>query len=185
MIFHPTPLPGLIEVEATPHVDARGTFARAFCADEFRVAGIPFQPAQTSLSTNTAAFTLRGLHFQHPPFAEAKFVRAISGRAFDVAVDLRLGATYGRWHGVELSAKRMNAIYIPEGFAHGFLTLEPETTLLYLMSPAHVPGYAAGIRWDDPKLSITWPEVPQVISKSDNALPSIQETRNGGSSSQA
>jgi dTDP-4-dehydrorhamnose 3,5-epimerase len=173
MIFHPTPLPGLIEVEATPHVDARGSFARAFCADEFRNSGLDFQPVQTSISTNPAAFTLRGLHFQRPPFDEEKLVRVVSGRAFDVAVDLRSGASYGRWHGVELSASRMNALYIPKGFAHGFLTLEPETTILYHISPAHVPGHSAGIRWNDPSISIFWPGIPQVISQSDISLPTI------------
>ncbi|MFM7445774.1 MAG: dTDP-4-dehydrorhamnose 3,5-epimerase family protein, partial [Tabrizicola sp.] len=81
---------------------------------------------------------------------------------------------YGRWHGVELSASRMNAIYIPEGFAHGFMTLEPETTLLYHITPAHVPGHSVGIRWDDPALSITWPDIPQVISQTDSALPNIR-----------
>ncbi|GAB1360955.1 dTDP-4-dehydrorhamnose 3,5-epimerase [Rhodobacter sp.] len=171
MIFHPTPLPGLVEVAATPHCDARGSFARAFCADEFRAAGIPFQPVQTNLSTNTAAFTLRGLHFQNAPFAETKLVRAVSGRAFDVAVDLRPGPTCGRWHGVELSAKAKNALFIPEGFAHGFLTLESDTTLLYQMAPAHVAGHAAGIRWDDPNLGIQWPALPEVISAADAALP--------------
>lgn len=174
MIFHPTPLPGLIEVQATPHEDIRGTFARAFCADEFSAAGIQFQPVQTSLSRNFATFTLRGLHFQRDPFAETKLVRAVSGRAFDVAVDLRPGATYGQWHGVELSAKSMNAVYIPEGFAHGFLTMEPETTLLYHIAPAHAPGHTAGIRWDDPALSIVWPAVPQVISIADSALPPLE-----------
>ena len=173
MIFRSTPLPGLIEIEATPHTDARGSFARAFCIDEFREAGIDFQPVQASLSTNTAAFTLRGLHFQRPPFAEAKLVRAVSGRAFDVAVDLRPGATYGRWHGIELSANLMNAVFVPEGFAHGFLTLEPDTTLLYQIAPAHMPGHSAGIRWDDKALSIAWPEVPRVISQADTALPTL------------
>lgn len=173
MIFRSTPLPGLIEIEATPHTDARGSFARAFCIEEFREAGIDFQPVQTSLSTNCSAFTLRGLHFQRPPFAEAKLVRAVSGRAFDVAVDLRPGATYGRWHGIELCASRMNAVFIPKGFAHGFLTLEPETTLLYQITPAHMSGHSAGIRWDDKELSIAWPEVPRVISQADSALPAL------------
>lgn len=174
MIFRATPLPGLIEVETTAHLDDRGAFARAFCADEFRAAGIPFQPVQTSLSMNTAAFTLRGLHFQRQPFAEAKLVRVITGRAFDVAVDLRPGNTYGRWHGVELSASRINALFIPEGFAHGFLTLEPETTLLYHITPAHVPGKSTGIRWDDPAISVNWPAVPKVISKTDSELPYLR-----------
>lgn len=173
MIFHETPLPGLYEVEALPHRDARGAFARAFCADEFAAAGIAFQPAQTNISTNTAAFTLRGLHFQAPPFAEAKLIRAVQGRAFDVAVDLRPGPTRGRWHGVTLSAAAMNAFFISEGFAHGFLTLEPETTLLYQMAPAYVPGHGAGIRWDDPTLAIDWPAQPQVIADADRALPAF------------
>lgn len=173
MIFQPTALPGLFELEATAHSDERGTFVRAFCAEAFQKAGIDFQPVQTSLSTNTAALTLRGLHYQRAPHAEAKLVRVVSGRAFDVAVDLRPGPTFRHWHGVELSAGRMNAIYIPKGFAHGFLTLEPETTLLYHIAPAYMPGHAAGIRWDDQALSIRWPEVPRVISETDSAYPNL------------
>jgi len=173
--LHATPLSGLIEVETTPHIDARGAFARAFCLEEFRVAGINFSPVQTSLSMNTAAFTLRGLHFQYAPHAEAKLVRAVAGRAFDVAVDLRAGATFGHWHGVELCAARMNAIFIPPGFAHGFLTLEPATTLLYHMSPLHVAGHGRGIRWDDPDIAITWPSQPQTISDADCNLPVLAE----------
>lgn len=177
MILRRTALPGLIEVEAMPHRDTRGSFVRAFCADVFREAGIDFLPVQTSLSTNTAPYTLRGLHFQHPPHAEAKLVRVVSGRAFDVAVDLRPGATYGQWCGFELTASRMNAVYIPKGFAHGFLTLEPETALLYQISPAYGPGHGKGIRWDDPTLSIIWPEVPRVISESDRDLPTLSECK--------
>lgn len=173
MIFQQTPLPGLMEIEAAPHTDSRGAFCRTFCVDSFVQAGINFQPQQTSLSTNNAAFTLRGLHFQHRPYAEAKLVRAVSGRAFDVAVDLRQGATYGYWHAVELCAKRMNAIYIPEGFAHGFLTLEPCTTLLYHISPSHIPGKSAGIRWNDPSIAVAWPAVPRVISEADLSLPTL------------
>jgi dTDP-4-dehydrorhamnose 3,5-epimerase len=171
MIFRQTPLPGLFEVETTPHRDARGAFVRAFCTQEFAEAGIPFHPVQTNLSTNTAAFTLRGLHYQTAPHAEAKLVRAVQGRAFDVAVDLRPGPTRGRWHAVTLSAEAMNALYIPAGFAHGFLTLEPDTTLLYQMAPAHVPGHGQGIAWNDPTLAIAWPAAPHVISDADRALP--------------
>lgn len=171
MIFQATPLPGLVEVAATPHRDDRGTFARAWCAAAFQDAGLGFTPAQTSLSTNPTAFTLRGLHYQSPPHAETKLVRAVAGRAFDVAVDLRPGATYGRWHGVELSADRANALFIPEGFAHGFLTLEPGTVLLYHISPAHVPGQGRGLRWDDPDIGIDWPASPALMSEADRALP--------------
>lgn len=171
MIFRETPLPGLFEVEATPHRDARGSFARAFCAREFADHGLAFQPVQTNLSWNAAAFTLRGLHYQPAPHAESKLVRAVRGRAFDVAVDLRRGPGFGRWHAVELSARRMNALFIPEGFAHGFLTMEPETTLLYQMAPLHVPGQATGLRWDDPQIGIVWPAMPMVISEADRSLP--------------
>lgn len=173
MIFRPTPLPDLIEIEATPHTDARGSFYRAFCCDEFRKAGIAFEPQQTSLSTNTAAFTLRGLHYQKPPYSETKLVRAVTGKAFDVAVDLRPGDTYGHWHSVELCAARKNAIFIPAGFAHGFLTLEPDTTLLYQIAPAYVPGHADGLRWDDQLLAIAWPAVPKIISDNDKCLPTL------------
>lgn len=175
MIFRRTALPDLIEIETTPHRDTRGSFARAFCVDAFREAGIDFEPVQTSLSTNMAAFTLRGLHFQRPPHAEAKLVRVVSGRAFDVAVDLRPGVTYRHWYGIELTASRMNALFIPTGFAHGFLTLEPDTTLLYHIAPAYLPGHSDGIRWDDPTLSIAWPEPPSVITESDRNLPTLSE----------
>ena len=175
MILRETPLPGLYEVETTPHRDGRGAFARAFCADTFRAAGVDFLPVQANLSTNSAALTLRGLHFQPAPHAEAKLVRAVQGRAFDVAVDLRPGPTRGKWHAVELSAAAMNALFIPEGFAHGFLTLEAGTTLFYQMAPAHVPGHGRGIRWDDPAIGIRWPAAPAVISDADRAQPLLRE----------
>ena len=174
MKFVETPLRGLIEVEATPHYDARGVFMRAFCADEFARAGLDFTPVQTNLSTNKA-FTLRGLHYQPAPYGEKKLVRAVLGRAFDVAVDLRSGKTFGQWHAIELCSQKMNAVFIPEGFAHGFMALEPNTTLLYQMSPAFVAGHGTGLRWNDPDIAVVWPFQPQIISDADKNLPLLAE----------
>ncbi|MBJ2151157.1 dTDP-4-dehydrorhamnose 3,5-epimerase family protein [Paracoccus sp. IB05] len=171
MRLNPTPLPGLITVEADPHQDARGQFARVFCRDSFLAAGVDFQPVQVNLSTNTLAHTLRGLHYQAGEFAEEKLVRCVAGRVWDVAVDLRPGPTRGTWHAVELDAGRMNGIYIPKGFAHGFLSLTPGAVVQYMMAPAYIPGHGRGIAWDDPDLAITWPARPAVISDADAALP--------------
>ncbi len=125
MRFTPTDLPGVVAVDAEPHRDARGAFARLYCPDEFAAAGIDFAPTQVNLSTNTERLTLRGMHFQKPPFAESKLVRVVSGRAWDVALDLRPGPGQGRWTARELTADGMEALFLPEGVAHGFLTLEP------------------------------------------------------------
>lgn len=178
MKFIPTPLPGVFEIETQPIEDARGSFARIFCQDSFATHGIAFQPVQTSLSVNTQALTLRGLHFQSFPNAEQKLVRCIHGRVWDVVVDLRPGPNFGEWYAVELSADRMNAIYIPEGLAHGFLTLTPGAVVHYQISPSHVPGYGQGVRWDDPTLAIAWPAMPSVISLADQFLPPLMEIAN-------
>ncbi|TDX24126.1 dTDP-4-dehydrorhamnose 3,5-epimerase [Rhodovulum visakhapatnamense] len=168
-------LPGLYLVESPVHADARGSFARAWCRDTFRAAGIDFDPVQANLSTNTARHTLRGLHYQDPPYAEAKLVRCVAGRIWDVAVDLRPGPGYGRWQAVELSAERANALFLPEGLAHGFLTLTPGAVVLYHMGAAHVPGQARGIRWDDPDLAIAWPAPPEMMSEADRTWPGLAE----------
>lgn len=167
----PTALPGLLTVEVRPHQDVRGQFARIYCHDTFRAAGVNFQPVQANLSTNIHVHTLRGLHFQVSDQAEEKLVRCVAGRVWDVAVDLRPGPGRGKWLAVELSAERMNGIYIPKGFAHGFLSLTPRAVVQYMMAPAYVPGHARGIRWDDPDLAIDWPAPAAVISDADAALP--------------
>ena len=169
MRFQETALPGVFRIEAEAHGDARGQFARLYCPDEFSAAGIEFSPTQVNLSTNPVAGTLRGLHFQKPPFAEAKLVRVVQGAAWDVVVDLRPGPTRGHWIAQELTAEAMNALYLPEGVAHGFLTRTPETHILYQMGRVYVPGHADGLRWDDPAFSITWPGTPVVISDKDRA----------------
>jgi dTDP-4-dehydrorhamnose 3,5-epimerase len=172
MRFTQTPLPGVVVVDIEPHGDDRGLFARLQCPDEFAAARIPFAPAQTSLSRNPTAGTLRGLHYQPAPFAEAKLVRAVRGRMFDVAVDLRPGSpTFRRWVGEELSADNARALFVPEGVAHGFLTLEPDTDVLYQISPKFAPGHEAGARWDDPAFGIAWPAKPQLISERDATYP--------------
>lgn len=172
MRFVPTHIPGVVEVRAEPQTDPRGAFARLYCPDEFAAAGIAFTPTQVNLSTNPARGTLRGLHFQDPPFAEAKLVRAVRGRAFDVAVDLRPESpAYRRWAAVELDAAAMNAVFIPEGCAHGFLTLEDDTDLLYQMGRRHEPGHARGYRYDDPAFGIEWPAEVRVIGEGDLIWP--------------
>jgi dTDP-4-dehydrorhamnose 3,5-epimerase len=172
MRFEATEIPGVLRVEAQPHADARGLFARLQCPDEFAAAGAPFTPVQTSLSRNPTAGTLRGLHYQSPPYAEAKLVRVTRGRVFDVAVDLRRDSPgYGRWTAAELSADNLVALYIPQGIAHGFLTLEPDTDVLYQIAPAYTAGHEAGVRWDDPGFAIAWPAVPQLISERDASYP--------------
>ena len=170
MRFLATDIAGVVIVEAEPHTDLRGSFARLHAPDEFATAGISFAPVQTSVSTNPTQGTLRGLHVQNAPYAETKLVRAVRGRVFDVAVDLRPDSpTHRRWTATELSATNLRGVFIPAGVAHGFLTLEPDTDILYQIAPAFTPGHAAGVRWDDPAFSIAWPGVPALMSPADAA----------------
>lgn len=180
MIFRETPIAGVVEIGAEPHADARGLFARLYCPEEFAAAGIAFTPMQVNLSTNLRRHTLRGLHYQNPPHAEAKLVRCIAGRVWDVAVDLRPGPGRGRWHAVELDAERMNAVFLPEGIAHGFLTLSEGAQVLYQMGRLHAPGQGRGVRWDDPDLAIGWPAAPEAISEADRGWPGLRETLGEG-----
>lgn len=170
MRFLATEIAGVVIVEAEPYTDPRGGFARLHCPDAFSAAGIAFAPVQTSISTNPTPGTLRGLHLQHAPYAETKLVRAVRGRVFDVAVDLRRDSpTHRRWTATELSATNLRGLFIPEGVAHGFLTLEPDSDVLYQIAPAFTPGHAAGVRWDDPAFAIVWPGVPALMSPADAA----------------
>lgn len=168
MRFSPTLISGVVVVEAEPHADDRGHFARLHCPDDFAAAGHPFVPAQTSLSHNRAAGTLRGMHYQAAPHAETKLVRAVRGRIFDVAVDIRPDSpTCRKWVGVELSAENGRALLIGEGIAHGFVTLKDDTDVLYQISPKFEPGHDRGLRWNDPAFGIDWPVTPTVISARD------------------
>jgi dTDP-4-dehydrorhamnose 3,5-epimerase len=175
MRFTATRLPGVVLVDIEPHADERGSFARLQCPEEFAAAGHSLAPVQTSLSRNPKAGTLRGLHYQPAPHAETKLVRAVRGRMFDVAIDLRRdSSTYRQWTAAELSAENARALLIPEGVAHGFLTLEPDTDVLYQISPKFEPGHEAGVRWDDPAFAIAWPAPPALISERDATYPDWQ-----------
>jgi len=172
MRFAATGIDGVVRVELEPSTDDRGSFARLHCPQEFAAAGHPFVPAQTSLSRNTRALTLRGLHYEAAPHEEAKLVRVTRGRVFDVAVDLRPASpTYRQWIGAELSAENGVALLIGPGMAHGFLTLEDATDVLYQIDRIFEPGHGQGARWDDPAFGIAWPAVPRVISERDATYP--------------
>ncbi len=173
MRFSATEIPGVVEIEAEPRHDDRGFFTRIFCPQEIAGAGIDFVSTQINLSRNEAAFTLRGMHWQDPPHAEAKIVRVVAGAAHDVVVDLRPASpAFRRWIARRLDAERANALYIPEGCAHGFLTLELHTDVLYQMSRPYIGGHARGLRWDDPGIAIAWPATPAVIGAADLAWAS-------------
>lgn len=175
MRFSETAIEGVVLVDIAPREDERGGFARLQCPEEFAAAGHPFAPAQTSLSRNPRAGTLRGMHHQPAPYAETKLVRVVRGRIFDVALDLRRSSpTYRRWISAELSADNARALLVPEGVAHGFLTLEPDTDVLYQIGPAFQPGHEAGVRWDDPAFAIAWPAAPALISPRDATYPDFQ-----------
>lgn len=175
MEFSQTAIAGVVLVAPQMRMDARGAFARLQCPDEFAEAGHPFTPAQTSLSRNPTRGTLRGMHYQPPPYAETKLVRAVRGRIFDVALDLRpTSPTYRQWLAAELSADNALGLLIPEGVAHGFLTLEADSDVFYQISPAYQPGHEAGVRWDDPAFDIHWPQAPALISERDAGYPDHQ-----------
>jgi dTDP-4-dehydrorhamnose 3,5-epimerase len=171
--FVPLELEGAYVIELEPYRDERGFFARTWCREEFAEHGLTPVVAQCSTSHNEHAGTLRGMHFQHPPHAEAKLVRCTRGAIFDVIVDLRPGSpTLARWAGVELTEERGNAIYVPEGFAHGFQTLTDDADVLYMISVSYAPDAASGVRWDDPAFGIEWPEAAErTISDRDRAWP--------------
>jgi dTDP-4-dehydrorhamnose 3,5-epimerase len=164
MRFSNTKIPGVVLIEPELHEDSRGFFARVFCREEFQAYGLVDHIEQTSLSFNQQRGTLRGLHFQVPPHAETKVVACVEGHVFDVAVDVRpTSPAFGQWFGLELSSKNRRQLYLPAGIAHGFQTLEDRSTLLYQISTPFHPQAARGIRWNDPKLAITWPISDAVI----------------------
>jgi dTDP-4-dehydrorhamnose 3,5-epimerase len=168
MRFEPTPLDGAWMIHLERHVDERGSFARAFCEREFAEHGLPTRFPQGNLSTNRATGTLRGMHFNVAPFGEAKLVRCIRGAIHDVIVDLRAGSpTRLRWFGADLTADDGQALFIPSGFAHGFITLQDDTDVYYQMGAFFQPDAARGFRWDDPAVGIEWPLRPTVVSERD------------------
>lgn len=175
MRFIPTPLVGAFVVESDAQMDERGAFYRTFCRQEFEAHGLPGDFVQASLSCNHARGTLRGMHFQAEPRPEQKLVRCVGGAVHDVIVDLRpASATFCRWFGAELSAANRVALFVPAGFAHGFLTLEDESDVLYQMTEFYVPGLAAGVRWNDPAFGIAWPFDPAIVSARDRDYPDFR-----------
>ncbi len=168
----PTDVDGAFILVGDVHSDDRGSFMRIYCRDAFRGLGIDAEPNQISLSFNVERGTLRGLHAQHAPHEEAKLITCVAGSIFDVAVDLREGSpSYGRWAAVTLRAGKGSSFYIPKGCAHGFQTLEANTTVAYHITTAYAVRARYGVRWDDPKLAIPWPLPPSKISEADQRLP--------------
>lgn len=169
--FRPADLPGLVIVEPKVHVDDRGSFSETYKRSDFVAAGIAEEFIQDNRSTSRKR-TLRGLHFQRPPHVQAKLVQVIRGAAWDVAVDLRKGSpTFLKWFALELSASNRLMLYIPGGFAHGFLALEDGTMFAYKCSSEYDRDSEGGIRWDDPDLAIPWPDGRIHVSDKDASLP--------------
>jgi dTDP-4-dehydrorhamnose 3,5-epimerase len=176
MHFVPTNLEGAWIIEPQPNQDARGFFARTFCAKEFGARGLVERFVQCNISWNTRSGTVRGLHYQLPPSSEAKLVRCTAGALLDVIVDLRPASpTYLQSYSVELTAGNRLALYIPEMFAHGFQTLEDSTEVYYQMSEFFAPKLGRGLRYDDPKLGINWPLPVASISSQDLTWPLLSE----------
>lgn len=175
MRFEPTPVPGAFAVRLEPHSDERGFFARAFCSREFADQGLAAEFVQANLSFNRRRGTLRGLHFQSPPHREAKLIHCVRGAAFMVLADLRpeSRAFETSWW-TTLEADGGDGLYIPEGVANGFQTLEDDTELFYLMSAYYAPEAARGIRFDDPALAVPWPLEVTAISERDRSLPTLE-----------
>ena len=165
-------LSGAYLIQLEPRSDARGTFARAYCANEFAAQGLMDSFVQGNISTNLKSGTVRGLHFQYAPHAEAKLVQCVKGSVYDVIVDIREeSATYLRWAGVELSDSNDVMIYVPAGFAHGYQTLIDGANVLYLVSEFYTPEAEGGLRYSDPKLGIRWPLAVSEISEKDGRWP--------------
>lgn len=174
MIFTETTLSGAFILDLEPREDSRGFFARTFCRNEFEAHGLKPDMVQCNLSYNHHARTMRGMHYQLPPAAETKLVRCIRGAIHDVIVDLRPGSpTYLQHVAVELTADNRRQLYVPEMFAHGYLTLEPGSEVAYQVGEFYTPGAERGIRWDDPALGITWPLAVEVISDKDASWPAF------------
>ncbi len=179
MRFEALPIAGAMLVRIEPQRDMRGFFARSFCVDEFARHGLDAPAVQASVSYNERAGTVRGLHFQWPPSREAKLVRCLRGRLFDVLLDLRpRSPSYLRHVAVELDEDNRDAVFIPHGVAHGFQTLSAHTEVLYQMSDRYAPELAAGVRWNDAAFSITWPESRDiVIAERDANYPDFDRPR--------
>ena len=175
MRFLETELKGAYVIELEKREDERGFFGRTFCVNEFEERGLNSEVLQCNLSFNARRGTLRGMHYQAEPFAEAKLVQCVRGSLYDVIIDLRRDSdTYCSWIGVELSAENGRMLYVPERFAHGFQSLEDNTAVYYQMFQFYAPQFARGVRWDDPAFGIKWPLENPIISDKDRQLPDYE-----------
>jgi dTDP-4-dehydrorhamnose 3,5-epimerase len=180
MKFTRLPLGGAYLIDLEKRGDDRGFFARFFCEKEFAQHALSSRFVQINTSTSSLKGTLRGMHYQLPPAAEAKVVRCIRGALFDVILDLRPHSpTFGAWHGAELNAENRTMMYVPEGFAHGFVTLMPDTEALYLVTASYAPEQERGVRYNDPKFGINWPVPPKEISDKDRGWPDYDPVFHG------
>ena len=172
-----TDIAGLALLVSDVSTDARGGFRRTFCRESLAAAGIDFAVAQASQASNAAAGTLRGLHFQREPHAEAKLLWCAHGRAWDVVADVRAGSpTFGRWRSFDLAGDDGQALYLAPGLAHGYLTRVADTTFAYLMDVPYRADAAGGVRWNAPTLSIAWPGMPRVIDARGQDLPELNDS---------
>jgi dTDP-4-dehydrorhamnose 3,5-epimerase len=179
MEFTPTPVIGAMVIDPSLREDERGRFFRAWCSQEFAEHGLKFVPVQANMGFSTRKGTTRGMHFQIAPALEAKLVRCTRGSMFDVALDLRDGSpSYGKWYGTVLSAENGRMLYVPEGCAHGYQTLEDSTEMHYMTSAVYAPTAAKGVRFDDPAFEIKWPLEATAVSEQDRGWPLVQQKRN-------
>ncbi len=178
MIFAPTKLAGAVVIDLERREDERGFFARSFCRREFEEHHLDPCVAQCNISFNVRRGSLRGMHWQAAPYGEAKLVRVTRGEIWDVVIDLRPESpSYAQWFGVELTAENRRALYVPDGFAHGFQTLVPDTEVFYQMSTPYAPDAQRGLRWNDPAFGITWPIEPPFMSERDATYPDFAPAR--------
>jgi len=176
MMFHATRLLGAHVIDVEKREVQRGFFARSWCEREFAEQGLVSHWSQGNIAYNHLQGTLRGMHYQAPPGGEAKLVRCTRGAIFDVIVDLRPASpTYKEWLGIELTGENYRMLYVPEGFAHGYLTLNDETEISYLTSHSYAPHSERGVRYDDPVFGIQWPFKIQVVSDKDRSWPDFRE----------
>lgn len=174
MIFNRTPLEGAYTIDLEKRGDDRGFFARMFCEKEFGEAGLETRFVQINNSLSAHKGTLRGMHYQLPPSAEVKVVRCVRGALWDVILDLRAGSpTFGKWFGAELTSENRTMMYVPRGFAHGFVTLTDDTEAMYLVSAFYAPDAERGVRYNDSAVGIDWPVAPVEISDKDRSWPDL------------
>jgi len=175
MIFRESRLKGAFLISLEPSFDERGSFTRTFCRKEFENYHLIGDYVQNSISENITKGTLRGMHYQEEPAAETKLIQCLRGAVYDVIIDLRPQAsTYCSWESFELTAEKQQLLYVPAGFAHGFLTLVDDTALYYMISEYYSPDLARGVRYDDPAFGISWPDIEQIIAEKDRQWPDFK-----------